>query len=231
MEDKQAREVLFEQLCGGYDSNYTYLIGCPSTGEMALIDTSVEWKIINSAINTAKKHGYTKLTKIFLTHAHFDHVLTLQEVKANIPDVEIYAHTFAKDKIINQKNITCDYLVEDEDRLTLGEEKLRVIHTPGHQSECICFVWRDKVFTGDTLFVEGCGRCDFPDSNPEHHYQSLARFAFEFPAHWQVCSGHNYGSMPISTLEHERQYNPYLLQLLQYPDQAKERFLKKRQRK
>jgi len=207
---KDSDKIFCQTLCGGFDSNFTYLIGCHHSKELALIDCSVEWSQISAAIKNAQSQlGFTGLSKIFITHSHFDHVLTLKEACTHT-DAKVYAHPLVERKI----NVPLDFYVEDNAELELGLERIRAIYTPGHLPDCVCYIWHNRIFTGDTLFVEAAGRCDFPESDPQQQLRSLAYIANDLPPSMQVYPGHDYGSIPVSTIQHEREHNPYLKALL-----------------
>jgi len=206
-------EAFFTALEGGYDSNFTYLIGCPKTKQLALIDCSVPMPLIEQGVQQAQKQGYLNISKVFLTHAHADHVAFLQPVNEKYQPA-IYAHRWEFDRIKKLTGIELQNFINPDDTIELGEEKIHCLHTPGHQPSCICFVWRNKIFTGDTLFVEGCGRCDFPESSYDEQLESLRFIANCLPNELEVHPGHNYGSIPYSTIGREKITNRYLIGLL-----------------
>ena len=106
----------------------------------------------------------------------------------------------------------------DGDELPLGGGKLRILATPGHTEESISILAIAPeqphaplaVFTGDTLFINGCGRCDLPGSDPKIMYNSLYNILMKLPDETIIYSGHNYGPTPTDTIRHQKQTNPYL---------------------
>ena len=92
-----------------------------------------------------------------------------------------------------------------EDSVDLCGIHFDVLHTPGHTPGSVCLLWKDQMFSGDTLFQGSCGRVDFPGSSPRDMMASLRRLA-SLEADYQVHPGHG-GS---TTLSEEKRYNPYL---------------------
>ena len=199
----------FRAICGGYDSNFCYLIGAPQSTELALIEAALPWTEIKPFWQEAKEAGYQKIGKILLTHAHHDHVIFLAELKAQT-GATIYAHEAMQERIVKLTGLKPDIALKGGETIKLGDEKIKTIHTPGHQPDCISMIWRQKFFTGDTLFVEGCGRCNFSESSLEDQFNSLKFIAQELPDHLEIHPGHDYGSVPSSTIGREKQNNKYL---------------------
>ncbi len=206
------KQAFFKSVKGGYDRNFTYLIGCPETKQLALIDCAASTDQLESALKEALKEDYKQVNKVFLTHAHHDHVTSLKQIYEKFSP-EVYAHELELERVKRLTGVQISHFIQNEEILNLGNEKLRAIHTPGHQASCISFVWQNKIFTGDTLFVEGCGRCDFPESNLESQLNSLRFMANDLPDEFEVYPGHDYGSIPISTIGREKTVNKYLIGL------------------
>ncbi len=205
MLDLEKNKTIFKVLKGGFDSNFTYIIGCPETKKLALIDCSVEAYKISQTLN---EMGDYKLDKILITHSHFDHINSLKKIISDFPETKIYAHVLATNNIRKQCNLTIDFELQDNEIINLGNEKIRAIYTPGHQPDCVCFLWQNKLFTGDTLFVESTGRWDFPESNPREHFESL-KYLRGLDDNIEIYSGHDYGSKESSNIAYEKLYNPY----------------------
>ena len=99
--------------------------------------------------------------------------------------------------------------VDSEDTLTIGDVEIRFLHTPGHTPGSQCFLARDALVSGDTLFVRGCGRVDLPGSDPAELHQSLRRLA-GLPEQTVLYPGHQYSEESQSTIGQELATNPYL---------------------
>ena len=103
-----------------------------------------------------------------------------------------------------------DVLVEDGDTIGFGEEKLTVLHTPGHTPGGICLYDEGNLFTGDTLFVGAVGRTDFPGGSLEVLLRSIKEKILSLPDDTIVWPGHDYGGRPSSTVAYEKKHNPYI---------------------
>jgi len=195
-------------LVGGYDDNFSYLIIDQNTKEASIVDPCGNMSELFDYV----KESDLKLVSVFITHSHFDHVEGVPQVlkKYNIP---IYAHPNAESRIKDANGMIL--VVDEGDILSTGGLAIRVLYTPGHIDDAICFYidspLNDKVpalITGDTLFVEGCGRTNRTDA--KDLYESLQRLK-KLDKNTKVYTGHNYGSIPISTIEHELKKNRFFL--------------------
>jgi glyoxylase-like metal-dependent hydrolase (beta-lactamase superfamily II) len=101
-------------------------------------------------------------------------------------------------------------LLKDGERLSFGNESVEVIHTPGHSPGGICLYFPGYVLTGDTLFVQGVGRTDLPGGSYEILQASIRNRLFTLPGDTIVLPGHNYGPTPTSTIQREKDENPFV---------------------
>jgi hydroxyacylglutathione hydrolase len=190
---------------GGYDDNFSYVIY--SGKKCCIIDPAVPAQEILDWI----KHEGLELQFVVVMHSHHDHIVDLDAYKDL--DIEVYGHESTKDVSITKK-------VDEGDLIGFGETKFKVLHTPGHIYDCICLLGDGKLFTSDTLFVQGCGRVDFAGSEPEKMFDTLQRLK-NLPEDIIVYPGHDYGSTPTSTIGREKKNN-------QFFEMSKEEFLKQR---
>jgi glyoxylase-like metal-dependent hydrolase (beta-lactamase superfamily II) len=102
-----------------------------------------------------------------------------------------------------------DIHVEDGDEIRFGQQLLNVVYTPGHTQDATCLLFKDRIFTGDTLLIGGCGRTDLPGGNAEAQYKSLSILK-ALPDDIRVYPGHDYREA-VSSLGDEKQKNPRLL--------------------
>ena len=187
------------QIPVGQMANFTYVVADEETDEAAVIDPSWDIETIFDAL---KRNGWTA-KYVINTHSHFDHVLGNEQV-AKVTGSKIVQHEASQ--------LEKDMTVRDGDVITIGNIKLRVVHTPGHSKDSICLVLDGQlVFTGDTLFVGNCGRVDLPGSDPKEMYHSLIEKVGRFEEKLVVYPGHDYGPAPTSTIGHEKKFN-YVLQ-------------------
>jgi glyoxylase-like metal-dependent hydrolase (beta-lactamase superfamily II) len=183
------------QILVGEMANFTYVVGDEGSDKAAVIDPS--WDL-DKVFGALKKNGWTA-EYIINTHTHFDHVLGNEQLSA-ATGAKIVQHQNSK--------LNKDVAVTDGDTTTIGEVKLRVLHTPGHSEDSICLLLdRQLVFTGDTLFVGNCGRTDLPGSDPGKMYHSLFDTLSKLDDDVIVYPGHDYGPSPTSTIGQEKRTN------------------------
>ena len=111
--------------------------------------------------------------------------------------------------VISSPSPPADILVKEGDIIRVGKIELRVIHTPGHSPGGIALYMVGMVFTGDTLFVGSVGRTDFPSSSWKDMEVSIREKLYGLPGETTVFPGHNYGPTPTSTIQYEKQHNPF----------------------
>lgn len=158
--------------------NYAYLVECETTGALAVVDPS-EAEPVRRALAGRKP------TAIWCTHHHYDHVGGNEELGV----AEVVGHASDKGRVPAQTRF-----VEEGDELVLGDVRARILHIPGHTTGAIAYVCTDgkgpgAVFTGDTLFVGGCGRLF--EGTPAMMFTSLGKLA-KLPKDTRVYCGHEY---------------------------------------
>lgn len=185
-------------------NNFLYLVGDESTKEMALIDPAWDAPFLMREINNL---GFT-LTKVLLTHGHPDHVNGLPDVLNEHPDIPIYmskheAHFLTPD-------VPNLIQMNDGDTVNVGSLTFKTVHTPGHTPGGQCFIHDNNAIVGDTLFIDGCGRCDLPGGDPRVMYNTLYNIVMKWPDETILYTGHNYGPKITDTLAEQKKTNPYL---------------------
>ncbi len=194
--------LYLKQLEVGPMQNFIYLIGDREKHECVMVDPAWDVKTV---LDAAAKDDM-KVTGALVTHAHFDHINALDEFLENVKG-KIYCH---KDEAEFLKFWAEDLKpVSDGDKLSVGDIEITFLHTPGHTPGSQCFLAQDKLVSGDTLFIQACGRCDLPGGDPEQMYFSLKRLS-ELDEKTVLYPGHNYSDAPASTIGREKQSNPYL---------------------
>ncbi|MGW8956328.1 MBL fold metallo-hydrolase [Paenibacillus sp. NPDC055715] len=166
--------------------NYTYVIVEPLTGKAVVVDPA--WELVKL---TSKLEALgISLGAILLTHAHHDHInLVGPLVDLTEPDV------YMSQKEIDTSGFRCRKLhgLVDGDVLNIHNIVISAILTPGHTAGSMCFLMENNLFTGDTLFIEGCGACQSPDSSPEELFVSIQKLKTQIDDRTRVFPGHSYG--------------------------------------
>ena len=177
--------MFLKQISVGNMDNFCYLVG--SLKECVIIDPGFD---ASKILNSLEGH---KVVKILLTHIHYDHDGEAKTISSKT-SAKIYSGNDFKDK----------------EEFKVGSLSIKVHHTPGHSPESVVYEVENKLFTGDTLFVEGCGRTDFPGGDPVVMKKTLDKLK-EFPDDYEVYPGHDYGSKKISTIGYEKKNNSCLV--------------------
>ena len=183
--------------------NFLYFVGDAETREVAVVDPA--WDA-DTIFREAEKLD-VKITQILCTHSHFDHV---DQVENLLKKVDVPVHMLKAE--IDFAGFKSENLVANApgDILTVGKNcEVIMVHTPGHTPGSVCYSLGDSLITGDTLFVDGCGRCDFVGGDPEVMYETLKKLAEKLPQNTKVFPGHNYGPAPSAKISSQRETNPY----------------------
>ena len=198
-----AHDLYLKQLELGPMQNFVYLIGDPQTREAAVIDPGWE---VPQILRAVEADGY-RLTKAFVTHHHFDHVMGLDELLKSV-DLPVYVHR--NDAPLLQAGRANLRAVNGGDTIDVGRLPVTLLHTPGHTPGSQCLLVRGCLFTGDTLFINACGRWDLPGGDPIQLHESLTQKLTALPDDTVVYPGHNYADRPASTIGSEKRANPFM---------------------
>lgn len=175
---------------------YTYLIWDEVTKEAALIDSVDEQT--GRDMQQIKEMGLS-LKYMFETHIHADHITGAGKIRKTIGG-QIVVHE-------NSGSECADILTKDGEQFFLGEQTVKVMHTPGHTNNDITYLIEGAAFTGDTLFVRDCGRTDFQLGSNEQMYYSITEKLFALPEDTIVYPAHDYKGLTQSTIGEEKQFN------------------------
>ncbi len=208
-------ELVVEQIQIGPMANFTYLVGSRSTREVAVVDPA--WDI-DGLLDHIAARGY-QLTAALATHYHPDHIgggmrdhsiAGVAELLAKHA-VKVYAHRAEADGVRKVTGLSASDLVKVDsgDKLRVGNVEIEFLHTPGHTPGSQCFRVKDTLVSGDTLFIDGCGRVDLPGSDAEQMYHSLQKIK-ALPDETLLLPGHNYSAVPSATLIEAKKTNAYL---------------------
>ena len=186
---------------GAYQTN-CYLIYGEESDRCLVIDPGYEPERV---LAEATRLGKT-IEAVLLTHGHFDHVGGVRTLAAET-DCRVYQHEkdLSMPPQLTAGPLYYTDLYREGDVLKLAGLRLRVIHTPGHTEGSVCLLAENAMFSGDTLFEGSCGRTDLPGGNWATILQSLKRLA-GMEKNYTVYPGHG----PSTTLEEEKQWNPYM---------------------
>ena len=189
----------FHQLFDTTSSTFTYVLVDPRTREAVIIDP-VDTHL-DAYLRLFEREGLT-LRYTLETHAHADHVTS-----AGL----LCQRTDAKSAAPVQCGILpADLQLDDGATICFGDETVRALHTPGHTAGSMSYLWRDCVFTGDTLLIAGCGRTDFQSGDPGTLYDSITGRLFTLPEATRVYPAHDYHGRTVSTIGEEKRCNPRL---------------------
>lgn len=191
--------MLFRQMFEPLSSTYTYLLGCPETGRAVLIDPVIV--TIERDLAEVQKLGLT-LAYSLDTHIHADHITAARELKKRTGSrIAAPAHD----------RLPCvDYAITEAVAFQIGSVTLHPLHTPGHTAGHFSYLSEDRLFSGDALLIEGCGRTDFQQGDTEMLFHSVTQKLFSLPDDTLVFPAHDYHGRRVSSIAQEKLRNPRL---------------------
>jgi glyoxylase-like metal-dependent hydrolase (beta-lactamase superfamily II) len=216
--------LYFRQLLSGRDFakgdpvarqmvNFVYLIGDRATGEALVIDPAYD---IPGLLGLLEADGM-RLTGVLATHYHPDHIggsfagLSIAGIDELLSHVSVPIHVQADEAPLVQRvtEVAATDLVEHSsgDKVMVGEIPIELIHTPGHTPGSQCFFVDGCLVSGDTLFLEGCGRTDLPGGDPAALYDSLVHKLARIPGDTVLFPGHQYSAEASASMEDTRRWN------------------------
>jgi glyoxylase-like metal-dependent hydrolase (beta-lactamase superfamily II) len=216
--------LYFRQLLAGRDFartdmiarqmvNFVYLIGDRETGEAVVVDPAYD---IADLLQILEADGM-RCTGALATHYHPDHVggsmmgYSIAGVDELLAATSVPVHVQADEApwVLRVTNLSESDLVQHHsgDTVMVGQIPIELIHTPGHTPGSQCFFVDDLLVSGDTLFLEGCGRTDLPGGDPAALYDSLTNKLAKVPDHSILFPGHLYSAEPSATMEDTRRWN------------------------
>ena len=191
--------MIFKQLFDVKSSTYTYIISSGKGREALIIDPVIE--NIKEYLNTLKELDL-KLVKVIDTHIHADHISGLNELSKTTKCIKIMGEESESEVI--------DIRVKDNDKINIENIELISIYTPGHTNCSYSFFMKDRVFTGDTLLINGTGRTDFQNGDAFEQYDSIFNKLLKLPEKTFIYPAHDYNGKKFSTIKNEKNNNPRL---------------------
>jgi glyoxylase-like metal-dependent hydrolase (beta-lactamase superfamily II) len=191
--------LIFRQLYEPLSSTYTYLLGCSDSRQAILIDPVIT--TVERDMAELRRLGLSLFASLD-THIHADHITGAMELKLRAGS-KIAAPGFER--------LPCtDIPVEEGKPFQVGSVTLHPMHTPGHTDGHFAYALDDRVFTGDALLIEGCGRTDFQNGDPDALFSSVTGKLFALPDDFLVYPAHDYKDRRVSSIKQEKLRNPRL---------------------
>ena len=191
--------MIFNQFFDTVSCTYTYLLSSGEGREALIIDPVLE--NTNDYIFFLKKLDL-KLVKVIDTHIHADHISGLKELNKQTNCVTVMGDN-SKSEVINIR-------VKDNEKIKIENIELISMYTPGHTDCSYSFFMKDRVFTGDTLLINGTGRTDFQGGSAKEQYNSIFGKLFKLPEETLVYPAHDYNGKKFSSIGDEKKKNPRL---------------------
>ena len=216
--------LYFRQLLAGRDFarddpvaaqmvNFVYLIGDRRTGKCVAVDPA--WDV-DDLVRVAAEDGM-EIEGVLATHHHPDHVggdlwgTSIPGVRDLLErrPIKIHCNRAEAEWIRRVTDVSASDLVSHDsgDVLELGDVRITLIHTPGHTPGSQCFLVDGKLVAGDTLFLQGCGRTDFPGGDPDEMYRSIPERLAKTPDDTVLYPGHLYDPRPSASRGETRRTN------------------------
>lgn len=191
----------------------TYIVFDEVSKDAVLIETSGDAEVIKKELDALGAN----LKYVLLTHGHFDHVFGVNDLRKLYPEAKVFIHK--EDEVLTQNiALQCEHFgiagiekpkideyIDENTNLSLGDEKIKILHTPGHSKGSLCYLIGKDLFSGDTVFYEEIGRCDLFGGSFSEIEKSIRNKIFTLDKDIVIHPGHSNDT----TVEHEVKYNAY----------------------
>ena len=208
--------MILETIVTGMLENNNYLLIDEKSKEAILFDCS---KFSEDLLEMLDEYCAT-LKYVLITHGHFDHILGLNKLHEKMPEVEILAPKndknliegvveFVNNFVGNIEDVEVPYIskyIDENSQISIGDEKIKIINTPGHTLGGVCYFVDNKLFSGDTIFLGSVGRTDLPNGSYEQIKKSVKNVLEMFDDDVKIYPGHG----DSTTVAYEKKYNPVL---------------------
>ena len=185
--------LYLKQMELGPMENFVYLVGSAKTREVVVVDPA--WQV-DTVLRVAKEEDL-KIKGALVSHYHFDHTNGIEELLKAL-DVPVYVNKHDMAYLdFSHDNIKP---VDSGHKLKLGDVEIECLHTPGHTPGSQCFLCRGHLVSGDTLFINACGRCDLPGGDPRAMFDTLEHTLSRLPAETVLYPGHDYAEVKTAPL-------------------------------
>ncbi|MFZ4534820.1 MBL fold metallo-hydrolase [Propionivibrio sp.] len=189
----------FRQIADTRSSSFAYLLADMGKREAILIDPVDDKATLYLALLDELQ---LRLTHLLLTHVHNPQAPAAGTLRLSTGAILAAG---AQSGLIH-----ADRLLQEGEYIVFGDELLRALSTPGHTRGCISYLWRDRVFTGDTLLIGDCGATNAADSDPGMLFDSLTRHLLTLPDETLVYPAHDFSGRRVSCIGEAREKNPKL---------------------
>lgn len=206
--------LIVERIVVGVLQTNCYVLGDSDSEEAVIIDAGDDAELISHYVNKQE----LKPKAILATHCHFDHILGVKELRKIFP-VPFYIHREDLLLLESMQESARSFLglelpppekpegfVGEGDFIEMGNQRIKILHTPGHSPGGVSFVTEDSVFTGDALFFGSIGRTDGPGGSFETLVASITKKLFTLPDETIVYPGHG----PKTSIGVEKRANPFV---------------------
>ncbi len=210
--DAPAFDFYFKQVLAGPHENFHYVIGDPAGRDAVIVDPAFELQRVFAMVD---EDGY-RIRRALFTHGHWDHIGGIPEIaELGVEEIAIHRAAASHPKVLEFASTGGRVkILEDGDRVDAGGVPIQALHTPGHQPESTCYLvgspdQPEALLGGDTIFIDTCGRTDFPGGDTDAMFQSMARLR-GLHREIVVFPGHHYADRAWESLARQVERNPAL---------------------